>query len=53
MEEINCQECDFKATNDAGLKIHSKKEHTQECNKCDYRMTTKYLLKQHTSKSHK
>ena len=52
MEENKCQECDFKATNDAGLKLHNKKEHIQECNICDYRTTTKSLLKQHTSKSH-
>ena len=42
MEENKCQECDFKATNDADLKMHNKKEHIQECNICDYR----------TSKSH-
>ena len=50
--EKKCKECDFKAKNEAGLKIHSKNKHKYQCKKCEYKTTTVPLLKQHLDYIH-
>ena len=35
IEIFNCEECNFKAKNGNGLKIHKGMIHQQECDKCD------------------